>query len=180
MTMVRTLCTLLALCLLAAPARADDPAVRVETTIRDGHVFVSFHVTGDMPEEVRASIQSGLPTTFAYDVVLREETSWWVDRTLASARVSAVVRFDNLTRRYQVTLIEDGRVEEVRTTDDEAMALQWMTVFRARRLASVTPLEHNGEYYVRVLAHARPRGLSWPWPFNRTPALGSVSFRFLP
>ena len=35
-------------------------------------------------------------------------------------RVSAVVRFDNLTRRYQITFIEDGRVEEVRTTDDEA------------------------------------------------------------
>lgn len=178
--MVRILLSCLALCVLAAPVQADDPAVRVETTIRDGHVLVSFHVTGDMPDEVRASIQSGLPTTFAYDVVLRSESSWWFDRTLASARVSAVVRFDNLTRRYQVTLIEDGRVEEVRTTDNEAMALQWMTVFRARRLAPVRPLEPNGEYYVRVMAQARPRGLSWPWPFGRTSALGSVSFRFLP
>lgn len=178
--MARALWTLLAFCLAATPALADDPAVRVETTLRDGHVFVSFHVTGDMPDDVRASIQSGLPTTFAYDVVLRQQTSWWFDRTLASARVSAIVRFDNLTRRYQVTLIEDGRVEEVRTTDDEAMALQWMTVFRARRLASVHPLEHNGEYYVRVLAHARPRGFGWPWPLGRTSALGSASFRFLP
>ena len=178
--MARALSLLLVLCFVAAPAYADDPAVRVETTLRDGHVFVSFHVSGEMPEEVRASLQSGLPTTFAYDVVLREETAWWFDRTIASARVSAIVRFDNLTRRYQVTLIEDGRVEEVRTTDDEAMALQWMTVFRARRLASVRPLEHNGEYYVRVLAHAKPRGLSLPWPFGRTPALGSVSFRFVP
>jgi len=164
---------------IAMPLAADDPAVRVETTIRDGHVFVSFHVTGDVADDVRASILSGLPTTFAYDVVLREETSWWFDRTLASARVSAVVRFDNLTRRYHVTLIEDGRVEEVRTTTDEATALQWTTVFRARRLASVRPLEHNGEYYVRVLAEARPRGLSWPWPFGRASVLGSASFRFL-
>lgn len=178
--MRRVLCTLLACCLLAVPVWADDPAVRVETTIRDGHVFVSFHVTGDMPDEVRASILSGLPTTFAYDVVLRQQTAWWVDRTIASARVSAVVQFDNLTRRYQVTFIEDGRVEEVRTTEHEATALQWMTVFRARRLASVRPLEHNGEYYVRVLAQARPRGLSWPWPFGGASALGSVTFRFLP
>jgi hypothetical protein len=162
----------------AVPLLASDPEVRVETTIRDGHVFVSFQVTGDVPDDVRASIQSGLPTTFAYDVVLRQETPWWFDRTLASARVSAILRFDNLTRRYHVTFIEDGRVEEVRTTDDEATALQWTTIFRARRLASVRPLEDNGEYYVRVLAEARPRGLSWPWPFGRDSVLGSVSFRF--
>lgn len=177
--MRRLLSLLIVWSLAALPVAADDPAVRVETTIREGHVFVSFHVTGDVSEDVRASIQSGLPTTFAYDVVLREETSWWFDRTIASARVSAVVRFDNLTRRYQVTFIEDGRVEEVRTTEDEATALQWTTMFRARRLASVRPLEHNGEYYVRVLAEARARGLSWPWPFGGASALGSVSFRFL-
>ena len=59
-------------------------------------------------------------------------------------RVSAVVRFDNLTRRYQITFIEDGRVEEVRTTDDEARALQWLTEFHGRRLSSHRLVEDGG------------------------------------
>lgn len=162
----------------ALPALAD-PAVRVETTLHDGQVLVSFEVTDAVSDGVRAAIQSGLPTTFAYDVTLRQISAWWFDRTLASARVSAVVRYDNLTRRYQITFIEDGRVEQVRTTDDEATAFQWMTRFQARRL-STHRLVAAGEYHVRVQAQTRPRLLDWVWPWASGTALGSVSFRFRP
>jgi hypothetical protein len=177
--MARLLCTLLVVLLWAGTGQAADPAVRVETSVHDGYVFVSFNVTGDVPDEVRASIHSGLPTTFSYDVELRQQAQWWVDRTLGAARVSAIVRYDNLTRRYEITLIDDGRVEEVRTTADEALAFEWMTTFQARRLMSVRTLEPNGEYYVRVRALARPRGLGWPFA-GGTPVLGSVTFRFRP
>lgn len=171
---------LLLACLLglASSARADA-TVRVETTLHGGEVRVSFQVTDGVSEAVRAAILSGLPTTFAYDVTLQEASPWWFDRTIAYARVSAVVRYDNLTRRYQITFIEDGRVEEVRTTDDEATALQWMTTFRARRLSSHR-LVSSGEYHVRVKAQTRPRLLAWVWPWNPGAVLGSVSFRFRP
>ena len=173
---------LLLACLVGmTPSVWADPSVRIETTVHDGEVRVSFQVTDGVSESVRAAIQSGLPTTFAYDVTLQESSPWWFDRTIASARVSAIVRYDNLTRRYQITFIEDGRVEEVRTTDDEAMALQWMTNFRARRLSSHR-LVSSGEYHVRVKAQTRPRLLAWawPWPWNPGAVLGSVSFRFRP
>ena len=171
---------LLLACLLGiTPSVWADPSVRIETTVHDGEVRVSFEVTDGVSESVRAAIQSGLPTTFAYDVTLQEASTWWFDRTIASARVSAIVRYDNLTRRYQITFIEDGRVEEVRTTDDEATALQWMTNFRARRLSSHR-LVISGEYHVRVKAQTRPRLLAWAWPWNPGAVLGSVSFRFRP
>lgn len=171
---------LLLACLLGLGSTAwADPSVRVETTLHDGEVRVSFQVTDGVSDTVRAAIQSGLPTTFAYDVTLQESSAWWFDRTIAYARVSAVVRYDNLTRRYQITFIEDGRVEEVRTTDDEVTALQWMTRFRARRLSSHR-LVSDGEYHVRVKAQTRPRLLGWVWPWNPGAVLGSVSFRFRP
>ncbi len=177
--MARVVYTVLVSLLVSGTVWAADPAVRVETSVRDGYVLVSFNVTGDVPDEVKASIHSGLPTTFSYDVELRQQAGWWVDRTLGSARVSAIVRFDNLMRRYEVTLIDDGRVEEVRTTEVEALALEWMTTFQARRLMSVRTLEPNGEYYVRVRALARPRGPGWPFA-GGTSVLGSVAFRFRP
>jgi len=156
-----------------------DASVRVETTLHEGEVRVSFQVTDVVSDTVRAAIQSGLPTTFAYDLTLQASSPWWFDRTIASARVSAVVRYDNLTRRYQITFIEDGRVEEVRTTEDEAVALGWLTTFRAHRLSSHR-LTSDGEYHVRVRAQARPRLLGWLWPWNPGAVLGSVSFRFRP
>jgi hypothetical protein len=171
---------LLVACLLGLTATAwADPSVRVETTLHEGEVRVSFQVTDAISESVRAAIQSGLVTTFAYDVTLQESSAWWFDRTIAYTRVSAVVKYDNLTRRYQITFIEDGRVEEVRTTDDEATASQWMTTFRARRLSSHR-LVSSGEYHVRVKAQTRPRLLGWLWPWNPGAVLGSVSFRFRP
>ena len=163
---------------LASPVWADA-AVRVETTLHDGEVRVSFEVTDAVSEAVRAAIQSGLPTTFAYDVTLQQSSRWWFDRTIAYMRVSAVVRFDNLTRRYQITFIEDGRVEEVRTTDDEATAFKWLTLFRGRRLSSHRLVE-DGEYHVNVKAQTRPRMLGWVWPWTPGAVLGSVSFRFRP
>lgn len=171
---------LLLWCLLgAASVAAADPTIRVQTTLHDGEVRVSFDVAEGVSESVRAAIQSGLPTTFAYDVSLHESSRWWFDRTIAYARVSAIVRYDNLTRRYQVTFIEDGRVEEVRTTDDETTALQWTTAFHGRRLSSHR-LVRDGEYHVRVRAQTRPRLLAWVWPWNPGSLLGSVSFRFRP
>lgn len=167
-------------CLLGVVGTASaDPTIRVQMTLHDGEVRVSFEAVEGVSDSVRAAIQSGLPTTFAYDLSLQESSAWWFDRTIAYARVSAVVRYDNLTRRYQVTFIEDGRVEEVRTTDDEATALRWTTAFHGRRLSSHR-LVQDGEYHVRVRAQTRPRLLSWAWPWNPGALLGSVSFRFRP
>lgn len=172
---------LLLVCLLslASSVWAADTLVRVETTLHDGEVRVSFEVDDAVSEAVRAAIQSGLPTTFAYDVTLQQSSRWWFDKTIAYMRVSAVVRFDNLTRRYQITFIEDGRVEEVRTTDDEATAVQWLTRFCGRRLSSHR-LVDGGDYHVSVKAQTRPRMLGWAWPWTPGSVLGSVSFRFRP
>ena len=131
----------------------------------NAYIIRDAEVTDAVSDAVRAAIQSGLPTTFAYDVSLQKSSRWWFDRTIAYMRVSAVVRFDNLTRRYQITFIEDGRVEEVRTTDDESTALQLLTNFRGRRLSSHRLVE-DGEYHVSVKAQTRPRLLGWAWPWT--------------
>ena len=171
---------LLLACVLGLSTSAwADASVRVGMTLHDGEVRVDFQVSGAVSEAVREAIQSGLPTTFAYDVTLQQSSRWWFDRTIAYMRVSAVVRFDNLTRRYQITFIEDGRVEDVRTTDDEATAIDWLTNFHGRRLSSHRLVE-DGEYHVNVKAQTRPRMLGWAWPWTPGSALGSVSFRFRP
>ena len=168
--------------LLVASLRAAE-IIRVAPLARDGQVLVSFELTDAYTEEVREAIGSGLTTTFSYDVGLRREAPVWFDRSVDSKTVTASVRFDNLTRRYQLSRSHDGRVEDARVTEDEADVKVWMTLFERLPLFSTEVLEPNREYYLRVRVRSQRRR-TWPfwpfWPWGRFAAGAVAKFTFLP
>ena len=169
--------------LFAASAQAGPQGaelVGVAPLARDGRVLVSFGFAGAFTDEIRAAIRSGLPTTFVYVVELRRAKSFWFDRRIASATISVTVRYDNLRRSYQVSRMLDGRVEETSVVEDEQTVRRMMTTFDHEALFSTTPLEPNGEYYVRVRVEAQPRSLWFFWPWDRVAASASATFTFIP
>lgn len=142
-------------------------------------VHVTFDLADGFTDEVRAAIKSGLQTSITYTVDLRVNPPLWIDRTIASAVISAVVHYDNLTRRHTVTRTLDGRVEETRVTEDDAVVKQLMTNFDRVALFRTSLLEANREYYVRVRAQVRPQagGMLWPWSSGRST---QTKFTFIP
>jgi len=171
----------LLLALVAAiPLAADAQSIRVTPVTRDEQVLVSFEMADAYTGTVREAVQSGLHTTFMYDVELRRSAALWFDRLVASARVSVSVKFDNLTRRYQVTITQDGRVSETTLTEDEDVVRRAVASFQRLPLFETRTLEANGEYYVRVRARLRPRSNWSILPWEREGALGSASFTFIP
>ena len=168
-----------ALLLVATLAAQSAPDLSVAPIARDGHVLVSFDLTDGFSSDVRDAIQSGLPTTFSYEIQLRRETTLF-DRTVASVTVEASVRFDNLTRRYQVSRTIDGRVEDARPIDEQDAVRRWLTHFEQVPLLNTAALETNGEYYVRVRAHTRPRNTWFVWPWDRSGVFGHAKFTFIP
>jgi Domain of unknown function (DUF4390) len=163
----------------AAPPLAPGP-IRVTPLARDGQLLVSFELPGGFTEEIRATIQSGLPTSFAYDFELRRGVPLWIDRTLAVATVVATVEYDNLTGRHRLSRSIDGRVEAALVTEDPATVEQWLTRFERLAIFSTADLETNAEYYVRVRARARPRSTWSILPWDRGGAWGHARFTFLP
>jgi hypothetical protein len=164
---------------LAGVVRAADapaPDITVTPIARDGQVVVSFEMIDAFTPEVRDAIQSGLSTTFSYDVDLRRAGLF--DRTVVSVTISATVRFDNLTRRYQMSRTVDGRLEDARPTEDPTDVRAWMTHFERVPLLATTALETNGEYSVHVRAHTRPHNAWFFWPWGGT-ALGQAKFTFI-
>ena len=160
-----------------AAAAGGSPDITVTPIARDGQVVVSFDMGDAFTPEVRDAIESGLVTTFSYDVELRR--GWGLfDRTVASMTVSATVRYDNLTRRYQMSRTVDGRVEDARPTEDPSAVRAWMTHFVRVPLLATTSLETNGEYSVRVRAHTRPRNAWFFWPWGGA-LLGQAKFTFV-
>jgi hypothetical protein len=161
----------------ASPAAAET--LRVRPLVRGGQVLVTFALEEGFTDEVRAVVQSGLKTTFTYTVELRLKVPAWVDRTIGSAVVSTTVEYDNLTRRHTISRTLDGRMEESRVVEDEAIVRQMMTSFERLPLFDTSLLESNREYYVIVRAEARPRSGAAFWPWGGSTS-GSGKFTFIP
>jgi Domain of unknown function (DUF4390) len=155
------------LALLAASATIEAAGgLRIVPLVRDDQVLVTFELTDGFTQDVRNAILSGLRTTFTFNVELRLEVPAWVDRTVESAVVTNSVQYDNLTRRHTILRTIDGRSEQTQITEDEAIVRQWMTSFRQLPLFRTAKLEPNREYYVRVIATARPNNGAFLWPWG--------------
>ena len=138
---------------------------------------MTFVLADGFTEDVRAAIQSGLKTTFTYDVELRLDVPGWVDRTIGTSTVTANVEYNNLLRRYTLTRVVDGRQDEQEQVDSEAKVRQWMTSLKDLPLFKTSLLEANRDYYVRVRATARPSNGSLLWPFGSgTSAMAKFTF----
>jgi hypothetical protein len=161
-------------------AAPPPPDVTVTPIARDGQVQVTFDLSDAFTSDVRDAIRSGLATTFDYDIELRHGTAGWFDRTVSSVTITATVRFDNLTRRYQMSRILDGRAEDGPATEEEDAVRRWLTHFERIPVSATSALEANGEYYVRVRARTRPRNTWFLWPWDRDALLGHAKFTFIP
>ena len=167
------------LCLLGLSAAPAEQTLRVVPLQRDGQLLVSFQLGNVFTDELKAALHSGLTVSFVYKIDLRRSGSVWLDRTIASAAVTASVKYDNLTRRYTVTRYTDARMEWAKGTDSEEVVRAWLTTdFERLPLFSNTRLEPNGEYYVRVRAHTTPRNATflWPWDGHDVSALAKFTF----
>ena len=164
---VRMLPRYLALVIVMATV-AVGPAQTVQVTPlpKDGRILVTMRMNDVFTEDVRAAMLSGLRITFIYDIELKRSTALWVDRTLATATVTATVEYDILTRRYLATRREDGRMDRVENLEREDAARAWLTEFEKLPLFSSASLERNSEYYLRVRAHTTPGNASFVWPWE--------------
>ena len=176
----RSLAGALVLLLAAAAAPLAQSAIHVTPLLRDGRVHVSFTLADAFDnEEIRAAIHSGMTITFVYDVELRRSAPLWMDRTLDAATISAGVQFDNLARRYHLTLYIDGRLEDTDVKEREEQVRRWLTEFQRLNLFSSSRLEPNIEYYVRVRARTTPRNTSFVFPWRGADIAGLAKFTYL-
>ena len=153
-------------------------SLRIVPIVRDEQVVVSFSLSDVFNEQVREAIASGLRTTFTYDVELRMIVPAWVDRTVATAVVSASDQYDNLTRRHSLSRAIDGRVVDAIVTEDEAVVRAWLTELTRVPLVHTSRLDPRREYYVRVAARKSPNGASMlGWA---TAISGQARFTFIP
>ena len=158
----------------------EGQILQVAPLARDGDVLVSFKLAQEPTDEIRSAIHSGLTVSLVYKIDLRRSSAGWLDRTIASTVVTATVRFDNLTRKYAVTRMVEGRIDRAESMDREDLVWTWLTnQFEKMPLFRSLALEVNGEYYVRVRAHSTPRNMAFVWPWQADDVVGLAKFTFM-
>jgi len=135
-------------------------SLRITPVVGGDRVLVSFELADAYTDSVRQAIASGLRTTFTYQLELRTVATIWMDRTIATAIVTASDQFDNLTRRHTLTRTVDGHVDETLVSDDENVVRRWLTMWKALPLCETSRLDPSRDYYVRISARTRPSGES--------------------
>jgi len=173
---IRRFVTAFLLVLLTASIARSQETLRITPFINDNRVVVTFELKDAYTDAVREAISSGLRTTFTYELELR--TPGWIDRTIGTTIVAATDQYDNLNRRHTLTRTVDGRVDEVRVTEDEAVVKDWLTKWSRVPVADTAHLDPARDYYVRVTTRARPLGASL---IGLTKTItGQVKFTFVP
>jgi hypothetical protein len=140
--------------------------LRVIPVVKGDYLEVSFELRDGLTPEVLAAIDSGLKTTFTYNVDLRLDPPGWFDRTVGNAVITNSVAFDNLQRKHTLERTVNGREQDSLVTTDPAVVRKWMTNVQDLPLFRTRLLLRNREYYVRVNASARPSYGSVLWPFG--------------
>lgn len=153
-------------------------SLRIVPIVSQNRVLVSAELSDAYADDIKEAIASGLRTTFTYDIQLRVVVPGWVDRTIATAAVTTIDQYDNLTRHHALSRLIDGRMEDASVTEDDAVVRKWLTTLSRVPLCDTSKLDPARDYYVRISARAKPRGtsiLGWA-----TAVVGQAKFTFIP
>lgn len=164
---------------LAAASGAGDGSLQVVTLVRDAQVLVSWTLADGTLDQLNEAIDSGLTTTFTYEVELRRRVSVWFDRTVGTSAVAVAVRKDTLTGRFHLTRSIDGRVDDARVSDRREDVRRYLTAVDRLPLFGTAGLEANVEYTIRVRVRTRPRVAWFLWPWDRGVATALARFTFI-
>lgn len=175
---MRRAALVLSLVLLAAiPARAEPHLATLVAQPEAGRVAVTLELAEAFGAELRARIQSGLPTGIEYQLELcRDRKRWW-DRPLTSSSLQVVAMYNALTREYLVNFKLDGRLIESREVYDLDQLERVMTRVEALPVFSLEGLEDAGDRRLLVRARAElgartvlsliPTAVATPWVESR-------------
>jgi transposase len=144
---------LLLICVAAPCGLAADPRIEnLSATAHTGRVSVRFALAdafgdGDMVE----ALQSGIPTSFTYEVELFRDRPNWFDEGVGRARIEVICTFNSVTREYLLNYRRDRKLVRSETFTDLAMLQAKMTAIEEPDLFDIG---RRKPYKLKVRARA--------------------------
>lgn len=104
----------------ASVAQAADPKIENLSAIASsGKVSVRFGLANAFQsDEVVEGLQSGLPTSFSYEIEIFRDRPWWLDDGLSRSRIEVICTFNSVTREYLLNYRRDKKLVRSETFTD--------------------------------------------------------------
>lgn len=119
--MARFSFAILAFLIVSAAFAADPRIENVVATAANGHVSVRFSLAdGFRNGDVVQGLQSGLPTSFTYEIEIYRDRPNWFDEGIARSHVEVICTFNSVTREYLLNYRRDRKLVRSETYSDLA------------------------------------------------------------
>ena len=103
------------LLVVAAPAAGAEPRIALlHAELQSRQVVISVELADAFDDELRARVESGLPTGIVYELNLAKDRQRWWDRALQRSTLQLVAMYNAVTRDYLVNIKLDGKLIESR------------------------------------------------------------------
>lgn len=134
-----------------AIAKANDARLN-NLIVTNTHEDLLLYATVEdaFQEKMIQAIESGVPTTFSFFILLYQARSIWFDRKLADIEVTHTVRYNNLKKEYVIERSwENGPPRNVKSIEE---VKRLMTDIDGLRVLSLAKLEKGRQYQILVRA----------------------------
>ncbi len=119
----------LLLLFVASTVQAADPKIENLSAIASGgKVSVRFGMKNAFQnDEVVEGLQSGLPTSFTYEIEIYRDRPYWLDDGVGSSRIEVICTFNSVTREYLLNYRRDKKLVRSESFTDLATLQTRMT-----------------------------------------------------
>ena len=151
MKAVRLTIAVMLICLVAASAHARRKAriADLRAFIEGQIVYASFRVENAFTERMEEAINSGIPSTFTYRILLIEKGSGIGTRKVVNRIIKRTITYDTINKRYFVTLREGADPVAAKDFED---AKRLMTTVDRIAIAPTSWLLPNATHRLRIKA----------------------------
>ena len=83
------------------------------------------------------ALQSGLPTSFTYNIEIYRDRPWWLNDDVARAKIEVICTFNSVTREYLLNYRRDRHLVRSETHTDLSALVRRMTTIEEPELFDV-------------------------------------------
>jgi hypothetical protein len=136
----------MALCLRPDPLLAQDNGIFIQDAQliwRSDQPTLSADIQYRLGQELISALEGGIPLTLSITLKLRENRPWWPDATLISELRRIELRYQPLTKVFQIADLESGATQSFATL---ATVMDTLSRVRGWRLQSAPVLDPQKNY----------------------------------
>ncbi len=147
---------LLAFRLLAAPAWAGNERIANLTTAvqNNAEATVTAELIHWLTPKLQEDLQNGIPKDLFFYILIKKRQAGWFDEEIAAKTIRHTIKYDTLTKQYQITT-RDGDNTIQKVTDRLEDVSDLISKLQNVKITTQKRLRLRRTYYISVKAEMR-------------------------